>query len=69
MAEIVSRAITRVPIAACSATSNMCRSISVRSFLTIARPRRSASLRWQMIDSASTFLPPTRMSIRTRSAG
>ena len=47
----------------------MCRSISCLSFLTTARPRRSASRRSQMIDSASTRLPLTRMSIRTRSAG
>ena len=66
--EIVSRAITRLPMAACRAISNMWRSISVRSFLTIARPRRSASRRSTMMDSASTFLALTRMSSRTRAA-
>ncbi len=37
-------------------------------FFTIARPRRSASRRSQMIESASTFLPFTKISSRTRSA-
>jgi hypothetical protein len=39
------------------------------NFLTIARPRRSASRRSQMMLSASTRLPPMRMSIFTKSAG
>ena len=39
---MLSRAMIRLPIAACSTTSNRCRSISSRSFLSSLRPRRSA---------------------------
>jgi hypothetical protein len=65
---IVSRAITRDPIAACTGTSNICRGISSRSFSTSARPRPYASDRCTMIESASTASPASMMSTRTRSA-
>ena len=60
---IKARAIIFVQIAACKAISNMWRSISLRSFFTIARCL-SASLRSQIIERASTCLPPTRISSR-----
>ena len=66
----VSRAMTRVPMAACTATSNMWRSIFLFELFSRSNgPRRSASMRSQMMLSASTRLPLTSTSIRTRSAG
>ena len=60
----------RLPMAACNGDlEHVAVDLRPCSFLTTARPRRSASRRSQMIERASTRLPFTRMSSRTRSAG
>ncbi len=58
----VSRAMTRDPMAAWMATSNICRGISFCIFSTSDLPRVNAESRWRMSDSASTVSPFTRTS-------
>ena len=62
IAAIVSRAMTLFPMAACSATSNICRGISFRNRSIKDLPRSNAKSRWTMIDKASTGSPATRTS-------
>ena len=64
---MVSRAITRPPMAAWIAILNNWRGISSLSLAQIDRPRASAALRWAMKLSASTGSWLTRMLMRTRS--
>jgi hypothetical protein len=63
----VSRAMILPPIAAWIATAKSWRGIKSFNLSHSARPRRSAWLRWTMIDNASTGSPFTRMFISTRS--
>jgi hypothetical protein len=67
LARTDSRAMTREPIDAWIATSNIWRGISSRRRSVIARPYWYARSRGTTDENASTGSPCSRMSTRTRS--
>ncbi len=63
---MVSRAITREPMAAWTGTSKFCRGISSLSLATSRTPYAYAWSLWVIAEKASTLSPCSRMSTLTR---